>query len=192
MTGQVAPKRIGRPPRIDRDAIARAVLDIGFDDVTMKRTAEHLGVSVPGLYHYVSGKDDLVRLAADYSLSRMQLPEHTGQDWATWLSEWAHHIRTSMGSSPELFTHFLEAGLDEERFATVVGSALRVLVQQGFTPEAAQEAWALVSAVSLGTAAADLRLRASGRPDLDVQGVAAFERRLDLVLAAVRDRLAPG
>ena len=54
-------KRIGRPPRIDLAAIADAVLVIGFDDVTMRRVADHLGVSVPGLYHYVKGRDDLLR-----------------------------------------------------------------------------------------------------------------------------------
>lgn len=193
MSGQVAPKRIGRPPRIDREAIAQAVLEIGFDDVTMKRTAQHLGVSVPGLYHYVRGKDDLVRLAAGYSLSRIRLPEHTGQDWETWLRDWAHYIRGSMGSSPELFTHFLEGGLDEDRFATVVGAALDVLVQLGFSPEAAHEAWGLISAVSLGTAAADLRLRATGRHPVDPDGNvdAAFQRRLRLVIEAIRQHLAP-
>ena len=46
-----------------------AVIELGFADVTMKSAAEHLGVSVPGLYHYVNGKDDLIRVAADYQLA---------------------------------------------------------------------------------------------------------------------------
>src|SRR3954454_12890200 len=91
-----APRPVGRPARIDRDAIARAVLEIGFDDATMKRVAEHLGVSVPGLYYYVRGRDDLLRVAAEYSLAQTVVPEDRGQHWALWLREWAEYMRAAM------------------------------------------------------------------------------------------------
>ena len=45
-----APRR-GRPPRVDESAIAAAVLQIGTENATMRRVAEHLGISLPGLYH---------------------------------------------------------------------------------------------------------------------------------------------
>jgi AcrR family transcriptional regulator len=37
--------------------------------------ADRLGVSVPGLYHYVSGREDLIRLAAEQSALRMTMPD---------------------------------------------------------------------------------------------------------------------
>src|SRR5215207_10003264 len=99
--GTGAPRPVGRPARIDRDSIARAVIEIGFEDASMKRVAEHLGVSVPGLYYYVRGREDLLRLAAEYSLARTPLPVDQGQHWAVWLREWARYSRDAM-AEPEL------------------------------------------------------------------------------------------
>src|SRR5690606_42008290 len=50
------PRRVGRPPRIDRDAIARAVTEIGLDEGTVKRVAGHPGVRVPRPPHPVPGR----------------------------------------------------------------------------------------------------------------------------------------
>src|SRR5205085_1841085 len=90
-------------------------VDVGHvadDDLTMKRVADHLGVSVPGLYHWVKGRDDLLRLAAERALSRVRLPTDTGQHWATWLREWARYTRTVLAERPELLNQFVNGGLD--------------------------------------------------------------------------------
>src|SRR3954471_24589766 len=96
-------QRVGRLARISRPAIAEAALELGLDDdLTMKRVADHLGVSVPGLYHWVRGRDDLLRLAAEHALSRVHLPEDIGQHWATWLREGAHYIRDALDNQTPL------------------------------------------------------------------------------------------
>ena len=161
-----APRSVGRPARIDHDAIAQAVIEIGFEDATMKRVAEHLGVSVPGLYYYVRGRDDLLRLAAEYSLARTPLPVDVGQHWATWLREWSRYTRASM-AEPELMDLYRSGGVDTDRMIDVIGSALDALCRHGFTPEQALLAWDATSNVGLGSAVADLRERAlttAGRP----------------------------
>ena len=56
--------RVGRPPRISRAMIAEAAHELGLEGLTLKAVADHLGVSIAALYHHVSGKDDLMRLAA--------------------------------------------------------------------------------------------------------------------------------
>lgn len=160
------PRPVGRPARIDRDAIARAVVEIGYDDATMKRVAEHLGVSVPGLYYYVRGRDDLLRLAAAYSLARVPMPVDEGQHWARWLREWARYTRSAM-SEPELMDLYRDGGVDTDRMVDVVGNTLDVLCRDGFTPVQAMEAWDAVASVALGSAVADLReeaLTEAGRP----------------------------
>src|SRR5680860_692408 len=129
-----AARPVGRPARIDRDAIARAVIEIGFEVATMKRVAEYLGVSVPGLYYYVRGRDDLLRVAAEYSLARTPLPVDRGQHWADWLREWARYTRSSM-SEPELMDLYRSGGVDTDRMVDVIGSTLDVLCRHGFTPE---------------------------------------------------------
>ncbi|MBA2282917.1 MAG: TetR family transcriptional regulator [Actinomycetota bacterium] len=164
---EVAPRRVGRPPRIDRDSIARAVLEVGFDNVTMRSVAAHLGVSVPGLYHYVRGKDDLLRLGAEHSIAEIHLPEDTGQHWATWLRKWARYTRTAMARRPELIEHYLAGGIDPQRMVEVVGRALDVLVREGFDHKAAVAAWDAVGSIALGSAVEDVREASAagdGRP----------------------------
>jgi AcrR family transcriptional regulator len=144
--------RIGRPPRIDREAIAQAVIDLGFEDVTVKRVAAHLDVSVPGLYHYVNGKDDLIRLAAEHRLATHTLPTSNGQDWATWLREWGWHIYRSMSDRPELIELYLSDGLDPDRTTSTVAIALEHLVDAGFDVDVAYDMWETVSTTALGAA----------------------------------------
>lgn len=213
-----ARKRIGRPPRIDRETIARAVVEIGFDEVTMKRAADHIGVSVPGLYHYVKGRDDLIRLAADYAVSAVDLPVYSGQTWQEWLREWGRYVDRSMSDRPEVFQHFLTAGLDDGRVLEVMGTAIERLVEAGLTPGQAIEAWQAVASVALGAAANRIRERAAteqGHPwpsrvhavlarlDPDqfpaMHEIAAahlprsgdaLERQLDIVILGIEARLA--
>src|SRR3954467_15646623 len=121
-------QRVGRPARISRPAIAEAALELGIDDdLTMKRGAGHLGVSVPGLYHYVKGRGDLLRLAAEHALSQVRLPEDAGQHWATWLREWARYIHDVLAGQPELVNQFINGGLDDDRLIEVIGRTLDVL-----------------------------------------------------------------
>ena len=171
---------MGRPPRIDLAAIADAVLEIGFDDATMRRVAAKLGVSVPGLYHYVRGRDDLLRVAAERALSRVELPEDTGQHWAEWLRSWARYIRSALSSRPELVHHFMSGGLDEARVEEVTARAIAVLVRDGIDPAVATAAWEAVSSMALGTAVEDIRSGA-----VDAEG---FEDRLTTVITGIAAR----
>lgn len=167
--------RIGRPARIDRDAIARAVLEIGVDDATIKRVAAHLGVSVPGLYYYVRGRDDLLRLAAELTLARTEPPVYEGQHWARWLREWARHTRSSMAANPTLLEQYLAGGLADGRIFASIGIVVEVLTDAGLAPEAAVAAWGVVGAVALGSAVQDVRF---GTDD-----AAAWAERARAVLA---------
>jgi len=191
--GQAA-RPVGRPPRISRHDIAAAVLELGLDDLTMKRVADHLGVSVPGLYHYVKGRDDLLRLAAEHALARVRLPEDTGQHWATWLREWAHYIRGVLATQPELVNQFINGGLDDDRLMEVIGRTLDVLHRDGFEPKAALEAWQAVSTMALGAALNDIRERAAeddGRPWM-ARVFASLARREPTDLPTLRSIVAGG
>lgn len=62
---------MGRPsrPRLSRDLIARAALDLldaeGPDGVVMRQLAQRLGVRAPSLYNHVSGQDEVIDLLHD-------------------------------------------------------------------------------------------------------------------------------
>ena len=109
--------RIGRPPRLTQEMIVEAAHEIGLDNMTMKGVADRLGVSVPGLYHHVRGKDDLLRLAAELSAGRIRVPDDHGQHWAEWLFVWALFNRSAFVADPGLIKQFTDGAIGAERTA---------------------------------------------------------------------------
>jgi AcrR family transcriptional regulator len=141
----------GRPSRIDATSIADAVLDIGIADATMRDVAERLGVSLPGLYHHVKGRDDLLRLAAARAVELAVRPVYDGQPWDRWLREWATFIRTVFGDQPELLTHYLSGAIEDEQMA-IISDVLDVLRHLGVAPEDALRIFSAVTNLALGDA----------------------------------------
>jgi AcrR family transcriptional regulator len=161
------PRRVGRPARIDKDAIAEAVLEIGLDQSSMKAVAEHLGVSVPGLYHHVRNRKEMLLLAAQRSMAQMQLPNHEGKHWSEWLREWGRYSRNAFIEEPEVLGQFLSGAVSWELVVEVIDSVISVLTQQEFTPVSALAAWDAIGSCAVGSAVAAIRYRSaveSGHP----------------------------
>ena len=151
--------RVGRPARIDRVAIADAVLELGLDGISMKAVADHLGVSVQGLYHHVRNRRELLVLAAERSISRVPAPEDCGQHWDEWLREWARHVYLSFVEEPEVLSQYLTGALRWESMVSVVDSVIQVLGRAGFDPLDAMDAFNTVARYAVGAAAHELRDR---------------------------------
>ncbi|ODR26063.1 TetR family transcriptional regulator [Mycolicibacterium porcinum] len=149
-SNDVAPRR-GRPPRIDKSAIVAAVREIGSENVTMRRVAEHLGVSLPGLYHHVKNQDDLLRLVTESALVNSPPPRYTGQHWATWMRSYASYIRTVLASEPALVEKFVTGVVRDEMEMSCNGDAVEALAEHGLAPDDAMAVWAAVSAMAIGS-----------------------------------------
>lgn len=156
-------RRVGRPPRISRDDIARAAHDIGLADLTLKSVADELGVSIAGLYHHIDGKDDLLRLAAEYSATRAELPTDHNQHWAVWLVEWAFYNRDAFLDQPGLLKHYVDGAVNAEAVADNIDAILAVLVRQGFSTRDALHAYWTVSSAAVGWAVSTLHDEATVR-----------------------------
>jgi AcrR family transcriptional regulator len=169
--------RRGRPPRIDRAAIAQAAGEIPLSDLSLRSVADRLGVSVPGLYHYVQGRDELFALAAEQSVRRLPLPVDHDQHWAVWLYEWAVYIRSAFVSDPGLLKQYIDGAIGMEVMASNIDAALALCIRQGFSASEALSAYDLVSECALGAAVSQIRedkAREEGRP---------FRRELRRILA---------
>lgn len=161
------PRKVGRPARISRTDIATAVLEIGLANASMKAVAERLGVSVPGLYHHVRNRRELLMLAAERRFSGLTLPEDRGQHWSTWLREWARYSRSSLMGDTELFSQYLNGAIDTDRMVEVLSGVVDVLTRRGFSAQQALSAWETVGTCAVGSAVEALRQRAAnglGRP----------------------------
>ena len=141
--------------------IAEAAHELGLDGLTLRAVADHLDVSIAALYHHVSGKDDLMRLAAEHAAASVPIPQDTGQHWAVWLQEWAAYNHDIFLARPALLAQYLEGAIPMETIAANVDRILGVMVRQGFGAAEANAAYELVTAVALGSAVMTTRERAA-------------------------------
>jgi AcrR family transcriptional regulator len=139
--------------------IAEAAHELGLEGLTLRAVADHLDVSIAALYHHVSGKDDLMRLAAEHSVAQISIPQDRGQHWAVWLHEWATYNRDIFLAQPPLLAQYVDGAIPAEVIVPNVDRILGVLVRQGFGLLDANAAYELVTACALGAAVATTRER---------------------------------
>lgn len=139
--------------------VAAAATQVGLEGLTVRAVADHLGVSVAALYHHVEGKDELVRLALEYSSAKVPVPVDTGQHWAVWLRRWARYNRDAFLNEPALLARYLEGDIASTTIAIRLEEVLRVLVRDGFTLAEANAAYDLVTSCALGSAVGTIRIR---------------------------------
>lgn len=178
----VEARRRGRPPRLSREMVVQAASEIGLESLTMQSVADRLGVSVTGLYHYVDGRADLLRLAAQRSAERRRLPSYQGQHWAVWLVEWFEYSRRWMLEDPGMLKQLLDSGMDVERMVDTLEVALDGLVRSGFSPGRALDAYRAVTEAAAGSAAGSISDRAAAsRGAADTYGKVLEQRGADEV-----------
>jgi AcrR family transcriptional regulator len=212
-TADPAPRR-GRPRRIDRDQIARAVLDIGTEHVTMSKVATRLGVSLPGLYHHVKNRDELLRLAAQRALVDAPPPRYRGEHWAAWLRTYATFVRSALAAEPALVEKFVSGHVADDGQMEYIAHALDALHDQGLQHDQAISVWAAITALAMGSVTEAHReriqadqgrpwlsrifaltarsgpsdhpaLRAVARSGYDPFGDEAFDERITLLLSGI-------
>jgi AcrR family transcriptional regulator len=86
-----------------RREIVRAALDLleehGFERLSLRRLATHLGMHAPGLYWYIESKQELINLMAKSILDEglgSVTPLADGQTWQQWLVELACVTRRAL------------------------------------------------------------------------------------------------
>jgi AcrR family transcriptional regulator len=77
------PGSAGRPgrPGNDLEAVLRAAVEVfnerGYDGASMEDLSKRLGIAKSGIYHHVSGKEELLRMALDRALDGLwEAAEH--------------------------------------------------------------------------------------------------------------------
>ena len=71
----------GRPPRLSREQIARAALELGLDKATVTALATHLGVDHSSLYRHVENRDAILALAAEMAVADLEWRGTMGAGW---------------------------------------------------------------------------------------------------------------
>jgi AcrR family transcriptional regulator len=145
--------RVGRPPTITTAQIADAALAIGLDRATVRNVAEYLGMSVPGLYHHVRTREELLAMAAAHSLGALELPEDCDQEWTEWLLDYAQFVYDALVAQPEIIGQVIAGTVNTLREAQHLERFLEVLGRHGFTVVEAHDTYQRLMAAVVGAAA---------------------------------------
>jgi AcrR family transcriptional regulator len=169
--------RLGRPPRVTTAQIAEAALAIGLERATVRNVAEHLEMSVPGLYHHVRTREDLLAIAAAHTLGALELPPDRGQEWNEWLLDYARFVYDALIAQPEVIGQILAGTVNTLRQAQHLERFFEVLGARGFSVAEAYETYLQLMGAVTGAATFSIgRTAASeaGHPQMvDVRRAAA-------------------
>jgi AcrR family transcriptional regulator len=179
-----AAARLGRPPRVTAAEIADAALAIGLERATVRNVAERLGMSVPGLYHHVRTREELLAMAAAHSMGRLPLPPDVGQPWDQWLLEYGRFVYDALVAQPQIIGQMLSGSYNNVRMVQHLEGVFSVLTRRGFTVTEAEAARRRLFNAVNGAAVAEVSRRASesaGHVPLDDLRRAAAALGPDLV-----------
>ncbi|WP_329139979.1 TetR/AcrR family transcriptional regulator [Streptomyces sp. NBC_01476] len=135
--------RLGRPPQVDREAIVRAAVAVGFDQIGMTSVAQHLGIKHSTLYRYFATRDALVTAAVDAVVTEADWPE-PGGPWRRQLSEHAWATFRLLERHSGLAAQIVSLTVDSAAYGEVSHRTVTALVDLGFAPRDAILAYDLV------------------------------------------------
>lgn len=176
--------------RLSRPSVLGAALELvdreGLQALTVRRLAEHLGVSPMAIYNHVRGKQALLDGIADLVAREIETPP---QAWP-----WRKRLIASLKSTRRACLAHPNAIplVQTTRLATpaLLGPAeegLDALADGGFEPDAALEAWAALIALTMGHLTYQLNhhLSAAVEPPVPIPSTKEFPR-ITAALSATR------
>lgn len=213
MATSPSPRR-GRPPKLSRERILEAALDLidreGIGGLTMRSLARDLQVDPMALYRHVRDKDDLLGAMCDHLLSDLD-PIDADAPWEPQVRDLAIRLRDRFAARPALLPALASAPVTPAGIV-MAGRGIDLLVRAGLDPPTANGAFNAVFSYVLGYAVIEASipppadqepLRAAALahlgaddapPHLDaaielMNGPGDFQLGLDLVLDGLRARL---
>lgn len=167
---------------LSRERIVAAALEFidsnGLPGLTMRRLGERLGVEAMALYRYVPSKEDLLDAVAESLVADVRSDDvvlDTPQDgWQDFLQRLAHGVRRVALAHPKAFP--LVASRPAEapwlrpplRSLEVVETFLSGLREEGFSDEAAVEAYRAYTSFLLGHLLLEVAVHGADVGPLDV------------------------
>jgi AcrR family transcriptional regulator len=152
-------RRTARPP-LDRGRIVDTALGIidadGIDGLTFRRLADSLGVTPMSIYWHVADKAELLELVGHAVLAAVEVPARHG-DWRDQLRD----VHRSMFASLLRHPNTTDILVGRARFGpgglALFERILSILLDAGFTPEAAFDAYQSTYLFTLGFMATSSR-----------------------------------
>lgn len=174
--------RVGRPPRVNAQAIIEAAIEIGLDGVTLKQVADRLGVAVATLYRHVRNRDELVRLAAFRVALTRRLPAPdcgSAMHWSQIATGYAESLFESFTREPQLIHELVRGRLGPDVEIDFVEQFMAALKPHGFSAAECIRLHHAIAMLAIGASAGAAALvagQAAGQPMDEAMRRALAER----------------
>ena len=169
-------RRAGRRPRVSREIVLRAALDLadrgGLEAVTMRDVGRAVGVEAMSLYRHVDDKDDVLSGIVDLVFTEIELPPGD-MGWQAFMRERAIRARAVLTRHPwaiGLLDAQARPGPANLRHHDRV---LGMLLQAGFSSPMATHAYSLLDSYVYGFVLQERSLRV-GTPDATADSAEAI------------------
>lgn len=183
------------------DAALELIDQRGVNAFSMRRVAEHMGLSPMAAYRHFTNRDALLIAALDEFIARADVVPEGELPWDDWIAAVARAMRDALVSHPGWLP--MIGSLELGRQAGIVTKAfIDRLTQAGFQPEVALRAWFAVIQLVIGTVClggpvgsreksgtgglAGAVAEAVGEPLRALRGVEQLELSLPLLLEGLR------
>ncbi|MBP1687231.1 MAG: regulatory protein TetR [Deltaproteobacteria bacterium] len=154
---------MGRPRRLELDAILKAAAQLPAEDLSMLGLARHMRVPLSTLYHYVRSREQLLDLLGRDVLAALELPPDT-LHWADWLLQYASALRALLLRFRGRISYLNPTKPGTPTGLEHVETALRVLTHGGFSSREAITAMRMVVNEVFGFVQWEVACREETRP----------------------------
>lgn len=142
------------------DTAVRALRDGGYEQMTIRSLASHLGVSPMSLYRHVRDKDDILGEAVERMLAPVWRPVTDPSDWKQWIGEAAGRLRAFLVEEPAALHIYLSRPVVSPSAVARMDAMVEVLTRALGTAERARRAYGALQTYTIGFAALEAsRLR---------------------------------
>lgn len=124
-------KSVGRPARTSLSALLDAAVELGLDRFTLSAVAKRTGIAEATVYNYVSGRDELYRLACDRLFAGVTLETDPAVDsgsWTDYIDNVSEQAVTLAAAHPGLTEYLFYGPLGPETvriYRTIVDETMR-------------------------------------------------------------------
>jgi len=152
--------RAGSSVTLSRDRLVLEALTLldrhGAEAFSLRRLAEHLGVTPMAIYNHVSGKRDLLQAVAEHVVGGVSYPS-TGKDWQDIIRRCFRSLRRACLAHPGAVPLVESAEVLPAAIFRPLEITLTVLEGAGLSPRAALRAYFLLVTFTLGQASHQIR-----------------------------------
>ena len=147
----------GRPRVLSREEILNGAVELGLEDLTMRKLSDHLNVGTGTLYHYFKTREALLRAAAVHALTDMDLPKDKGQHWSVLARDYVYSIQGALTEHPSFILNYQPTEYGFEVHFQLAERFLTSMTRRGFSPEDGMQLFHIIGLAAFGGAIEEIR-----------------------------------